>query len=51
MVFILLGIVYVLLIAFLVRFLQRVHQWDEDIRSMVINGEAFEEQVSKPKAA
>lgn len=51
MVIILLGIAYVLLLAFLVRFFQVVHRWDEEICSMEIRGKVRTEQASEPKAA
>jgi|GEM_PF-2076318 len=51
MAFILMGIAYVLLLAFLVRFFQAVHRWDEEICSMETKGNARTEQASNPKAA
>ena len=51
MIFILLGIAYVVLLAFLVRFFQAVHQWDEEIYSMEIGGKVDVDQAQKPKAA
>jgi hypothetical protein len=51
MLFILLGIAYILLLAVLVRFFQAVHRWDEEISSMEISGKVQAEQAQKPMAA
>jgi len=51
MAFILMGIAYVLLLAFLVRFFQAVHRWDEEICSMEIRGSVRAGRVPKQEAA
>ena len=51
MIYILMGIAYVLLLAFLVRFLQAVHRWDDEICSMEIKEEVRAEHAPRIKAA
>lgn len=51
MVFVLIGIAYVLLLAFLVRFFRAVHGWDEEINSMETRGQVEVKPGPKTKAA
>jgi len=51
MAFILMGIACILLLAFLVRFFQAVHRWDEEICSMEIRGSVRAGRVPKQEAA
>jgi hypothetical protein len=51
MIFIVVGIGYVLLLALLVRFFQAVHRWDEEIISIEMDGKMSSEQVPKPNTA
>ena len=49
MIYALVGFAYVLFVAFLIRFFQAVHRWDDEIGEMKQN--EIEENASKPKAA
>lgn len=51
MIYILIGIAYLLLLGLLVRFFQAVHRWDEEISSMEMKGKIPTEQAPKTKAA
>jgi hypothetical protein len=51
LVYVLIGIAYLLLTGFFLRFFKTVHHWDEDLHSMVSSDDARVEEASEPKAA
>jgi len=51
MVYVLMGIAYILSLAFFLRFFQGVRRWDEEIRSMATREPEHAQRAPKPKAA
>jgi hypothetical protein len=51
MIYILIGIAYVLLLTFMVRFFQAVHRWDDEISSIDMRGKIPTEKAAKAKVA